>query len=186
MMANSAKEGRPPSNAKGAIATLSDAQRQALLADRAARMARRGLQAAETPRERMLVCELGPNLYGLSLTEVRRVAPFERRGAAPARSAAALGLVAEDGAIRPVLDLAVLLGGGEPSGEGGWLVLLASPHRAALRLETLPVTAEVEAMAQADPDHRRIVGGEHHDKVLTRLSASDLLDTNPSHGAHAP
>jgi hypothetical protein len=184
-MARTATKGGQPLSETGAIATLSEVQRHAVLADRAARLARRGLQAVEKPLERMLVCEVGPNLYGLALTEIGRVVPFERRGAAPARSPAALGLVSENGVIRPVLDLAVLLGTGAPTGDRGWLILLAPPHRAALRLEAMPVSAEVDGLPDGDPDHRRVVGGEHHDKVLARLSASDLLDSNPSHGAHA-
>ncbi|WP_395670265.1 chemotaxis protein CheW [Phenylobacterium sp.] len=184
-MANTATKGGPAQRGQGVIATLSTAQRRAVLTDRASRLAQRGLETQSAPRERMLVCEVGPNLYGLSLTEVRRIAPFQRRGAAPARSAAAMGLVADGGAIRPVLDLASLLGAGAPAAASGWLVLLASPHRAALRLDTLPEAAEVEPLDTADPDRLRIVGGEHHDKVLVRLSPTDLL-ANPTHGAQAP
>lgn len=170
-------------------ADQSAARRNAILADRAARLANRAAAVeAERPAARALICAVGPNLYGLPLEQATKIKPFVRAGAAPALNRAVLGLVADEGQIRPALDLGALLGAPEAAVEGGWLVLLGGSGGAALRVKDLPVAADVEPLEEPDAGRARILTGEHRDKVLVMLSASDLLDRSrsPSHGANAP
>ena len=180
------KKGRRQGQA--ATAVLSEARRRAILMARAERLSRRAPTAEATPRDRLLVCAVGPNLYGLPLGQVSKVQPFDRRGAAPSRQAAALGLIVDGGEIRPVLDLGVLLGRSEARDLGGWLVILAAPYSVALRVQDLPATVLVEALGGEETDRARIAEGEHASKILTRLSAPDLLAaySNSHHGAPAP
>jgi chemotaxis signal transduction protein len=172
-----------------AVATLSVARRRAILAARSRQLALRAERAASAPRERVLACAVGSSLYGLPLDEVSKVRPFDRRGAAPGADRAALGLIVDHGEIRPALDLARLLGleSAAPAG-GGWLLLLAEPCKAALRIDQLPVAVDIEAIEGPDDARARIVGGDHHDKVLVKLSARDLLAPYLSthRGATAP
>lgn len=177
--------GKKPTDGEAADAAVSAERRRAIVRARTRQLAARTIEV-RTTHERLLVCPVGESLYGLPLRDVARVRPFDRRGLAPAQEPAALGLVVDSGEIRPALDLAVLLGQGSGSVAGGWLLVLAPPHRAALRVEEMPVAAEVEPVDGA-PDRARIVGGEHQDKILARLSAGDLLASyaNPTLGAFA-
>ncbi len=139
--------------------------------------------------ERVLVCRVGLDLYGLPMADVAKVRPFVRWGAAAGGHPAVLGLVADDGEVRPAIDMATLLGAPTAAGQtGGWLVILAAPHKIALRLHDLPVAAEVEPLAQEDAGRARVVTGEHRDKLLVTLSARELLAHTKSfpHGGAAP
>lgn len=173
------------------VAAPDAARRRAILAERAARLAgRAAAPEPERPTVRVLVCAVGDNLFGLPLGEVARVIPFARWGAAPGQHPALLGLVADEGRIRPAFDLAALLGAPDAQVEGGgWLVILAPPQRAALRVGALPVAADAERLDEDGGRARaRALDGEHRDQLLVILSASELLAANPtsSHGAVAP
>lgn len=161
-------------------AGLSTARRAAILRARSAQLAARAEGGLTAARERLLVCRVGPEFYGLPLPQVTKVRPFERRGAAPTRTAATLGLIADSGEIRPVLDFATLLGRAEPAGADGWLIVLAPPHSVALRVADLPVAGEVEPLEGGEPHQNRIADGEHAGKVLVRVSAADLLAAQPN------
>lgn len=168
-------------------ATLSASRRRAILLERTRRLAVRREREEEAPAERVLLCRIGANLYGLPLGLVAKVKAFARRGVAAGAHPAMLGLAADEGQVRPVFDLATLLGAG-PAGPGdGWLVLLAPPLKPALRLDVLPVAADV-TLSEADPSRARVLAGEDRDKVLVMIPASDLLALiqSTSHGAAAP
>ena len=176
---------------EGAVA-LSAARRRAIVEDRTRRLAARA-RAPEAPqagRRRVLVCSVGTNLYGLPLEQVARVRPLGRLGAAPARAASVLGFVADAGRIRPALDLAALLGAqGSGPAASGWLIVLAPPLNAVLRVAELPVAAEVEPLEGGDPDKARIVDEDHAGKILALVSARDLIAASPPTlilGADAP
>ncbi|WP_374471429.1 chemotaxis protein CheW [Phenylobacterium sp.] len=151
--------------------------------------ARQAAAEAAAAGERMLVCRVGADLYGLPMAEVAKVRPFTRWGAAAGGHPAMLGLVADEGEVRPALDMAALLGGpAAAASTGGWLLILAPPHKAALRLQDLPVAAEVEPLPQDDAGRARVLAGEHQDKLLVTLTAHELLAHAKSspHGAAAP
>jgi chemotaxis signal transduction protein len=171
------------------VAARDAARRSAILEERAARLAgRAAAPEPQRPAVRVLVCAVGANLFGLPLGDVAKVTRFERWGAAPAQHPALLGLVADEGRIRPAFDLATLVGAPEAQVErNGWLVALANPLRAAMRVGELPTAADVERLDE-DAGRARVLGGEHQDKLIVILSARELLAANPSssHGAHAP
>lgn len=177
------------------IAGVSPARRRAILRERERALASRTETRAEAARgRRVLVCAVGANLYGLPMEQVARIKPFTRWGAAAARHPALVGLVADGGRVAPVFDLARLVGaGGAEAAQGGWLVLLGPPHRAALRLADLPAAAEVEALDGAGEDRARVLSGDHADKILVMLSVEALLapthttsHRSTSSGVHAP
>lgn len=165
-----------------------DGRRRAILEERAARLAKRGgAPAAERPAGRVLVCAVGENLFGFPLGEVAKVTRLERWAAAPAQHPALLGLVAWEGRIRPAFDLAALLGVRHPQAQrSGWVVVLASPQRAALLVQELPVAADALTLA-GDSSRARVLEGDHKDKILVILSAATLMaaDLSTSHGADA-
>lgn len=163
---------KPPERS---AADLSTARRAAILRARSKQLAGRAETARPAARERLLICRVGPDLYGLPLPQVSKVRPLDRRGAAPGRPGAALGLIADGGEIRPLFDFATLLGRAEPVAPGGWLIVLAPPHAVALRVTDLPVAGDVEPFEGGEPHQTRIVEGEHAGKVLVRVSAADLL-----------
>lgn len=132
----------------------------------------------------VLLCPLGGNLYGIPMDEVASLRPLERLSRTGIASAGAvMGLVAENGRVRQVLDLGVLLGGPEPRGSGGYLIMLKSRRDLTLRLAERPQVADV----RPDPDEpqRAFVAsaGENHDKTLIILSVSALLASDAPVGA---
>lgn len=171
------------------VAGISAARRREILNERERRLSARS-EAATAPREsvRVLVCSIGPNLYGLPLDEVARVKPVGRWGAAAAGHPALFGLVADEGRVHPAFDLPRLLGADAPAPQGGWLVVLATPHHAALRVADLPVVVDAERVEDADGDRARVLGGDHRDRLLVLLSPRELLASihSTSHGAAAP
>jgi hypothetical protein len=83
-----------------------------------------------------------------------------------------MGLVADNGRVRQVLDLGVLLGGPPPRETDGYLVMLNGRRDIALRLAERPLAAQV----RPDPDHpqRAIVAsaGDENAKTLVILSVA--------------
>lgn len=170
------------------VAGLSAARRRTILRERALRLAGRGeSDAGVVSGERVLLCGVGANLYGLPVTDVSKVKPLRRWGAAKGHDAL-IGLVSDEGEILPVLDLARLLGA-PPSAPapGGWLIRLSPAHAAALRVDELPATVEVERL---DEGRGSVLAGEHADKLLVLLRPAELLALSPPtsqpHGAAAP
>lgn len=171
------------------VAALSEVRRREILEARSRRLAGRGgPETAPRNSESVLVCEVGPDLYGLPLVDVAKVRPLTHWSAAAASHPAVLGIVVVDGRIRPAFDLAALLGAERTSeARTGWLVQLGSPHDAVLRLDRMPVAAEVERLPETDPGRARALGGDHRDKILVMLSASELMAVTPNTpGADAP
>jgi hypothetical protein len=94
-------------------------QARRILEARTARLAaRRGAEPAAEPRERVLACALGPEVYGIMLHEVAEV--LSARPCMPVVGAQppVLGAIGLAGRIVSVVDLAAALGlaGGMPDG----------------------------------------------------------------------
>lgn len=132
----------------------------------------------------VLLCSMGGNLYGIPMDEVAGLRPLERLSRTGIASAAAvMGLVAENGRVRQVLDLGVLLGGPDPRGSGGYLVMLNSRRDLTLRLAERPHVADVRPDPDDPPRARVASAGEDHDKTLIILSVSALLASDAPVGA---
>lgn len=167
-------------------ATESPRTRQ-ILDDRTRRLAAPEAVAADvtlTDAMRVLLCPMGGNLYGLPMTEVASLRPLERLGRTGLASAGAvMGLVADNGRVRQVLDLGVLLGAPPPRETDGYLVMLNGRRDIALRLAERPLAAQV----RPDPDHpqRAIVAsaGDENAKTLVILSVAALLAGDAPVGA---
>jgi hypothetical protein len=158
----------------GEVGRLRAERRLALLSERTRRLAQRAaLTTAEpAPAEQALICTVGDNLFAIPLREVSRVRRLERYATAPSPEPALVGLVAEAGRARQVLDLVALLGGAPSAERGGWILVLAPPLDAALRVEHLPQTAALEPL----PDRRgRIATGAAAGRIATLLSPRTLL-----------
>lgn len=138
---------------------------------------RRLAQPAQAPRTETatsyLLLPLGENLYGLPLHEVERVRPLDRMSPTGVPGDV-IGLVAEGGRIRQVLDLAALVGA-PPPGEvpHGYLAILSAHKELALRLGERPLAIEAEP---ADSGRLRVLtAGLHQGKTAAILSLTDLL-----------
>lgn len=178
-----------PSRARAAKKSpLAESPRvRAILNEREQRLA--ATEQAETASDdqnlmSMLLCPLGGNLFGVPMDEVaslRPLAQLSRTGLASAP--AVMGLVADNGRVRQVLDLGVLLGGPPPRDAGGYLIMLKNRRDLALRLAERPVAAAVRPDPAAPPHARVARAGETHDKTLIILSVSALLASDAPVGA---
>jgi purine-binding chemotaxis protein CheW len=113
----------------------------------------------------LLLCNLGPEAYGLPLASVAQVVPFVPCTPAPGQPAAMLGFHGRAGQIFIVLDLGLALGMGAAR-EGGHLLLLRhAPRRFALRVDRALSAAEalplVEAEAAAGPALQEMAESRH-------------------------
>ncbi|MDP3489001.1 MAG: chemotaxis protein CheW [Phenylobacterium sp.] len=150
-----------------------------ILDERERRLA--AVQTPETPEERspsisVLLCPLGGNLYGVPMNEVASLRPLERLGRTGATTAGAvMGLVADSGRVRQVLDLGALLGAPPPRETDGYLILLKGRRDVALRLPERPHAGEARPDLDR-PQHASVVSsGDHHAKTLVILSVAALL-----------
>ncbi|MDP3384835.1 MAG: chemotaxis protein CheW [Phenylobacterium sp.] len=167
-------------------ATESPRARQ-ILDDRARRLAAPEATAADvsvTEAMRVLLCPMGGNLYGLPMAEVASLRPLERLGrTGVAGAGAVMGLVADNGRVRQVLDLGALLGAPPPQEADGYLVMLNGRRDIALRLAERPLAAQV----RPDPDHPQralvVSAGDDNAKTLVILSVTALLAGDASVGA---
>ena len=143
---------------------------RAILDERARRLSRTA--AAETPASdtiQLLVCQVGDNLFGLPPREVSRFRSMVPLGGG---TAGLLGLMAEGGRVRQVLDFASLVGAPAASG-GGYVAVLANHPDIALRLAERPVV--IEAQPRSDSRAIAVSAGEHQGKTLVLLSVAELL-----------
>jgi purine-binding chemotaxis protein CheW len=130
-------------------ALVADPQRiEAAYRQRAARLAVRQAQAgAASASLSMLVFSLGAERYALDLTVIREVFPFSGCAPVPGASAALLGVVNVRGEIRPVADLARLIGlpAGEEDAPGHVLLLRRQGHPVGVKV------GRVEGVRQVSP-----------------------------------
>lgn len=134
-----------------------DAMRARLLDARTRRLARPvgdagPLQAAPP----VLVCALGDSLYGLPLTGIARVFPFQRATPLPGQPPAMLGVAGRAGALYHVFDLAAWLAGGAAGAGAGFAVAVRRPAPlVALRVDGVPGVAPATALSAAEAAHLR-------------------------------
>lgn len=143
---------------------------RAILDERAQRLSRSATpDAPARDTIQLLVCQIGENLFGLAPQEVSRFRSMEPLGGA---SPGLLGLLAESGRVRQVLDFASLVGAPATTG-GGYIAVLTNHPDIALRLAERPVVVD----AQPGPDARAVAvsAGEHQGKTLVLLSVAELL-----------
>ncbi|MDP1619108.1 hypothetical protein [Phenylobacterium sp.] len=158
-----------------------------ILDDRARRLAqvdRAEADAAPDGAISVLLCPVGDNLYGLPMTEVASLRPLERLSRTTiVVGGGVMGLVADGGRVRQVLDLAHLLGAPASGDADGYLMIPKAFPDFALRLGERPLSI----MAQPDsahPDRAQVASaGDHHTKTLVILSVAALLAADVSVGA---
>ncbi len=121
----------------------------------------------------VLVCELADNLYALPIGDIQGVEPFARHGAAPAAHPAFVALVAVGGRVRPLMDLAVLLGLPAPAGRG-YVVAPRAADLPALRVSAAPSVAEVERLEGDAPRGRTDPEGPFAGRIVTLLDLRAL------------
>lgn len=158
-----------------------------ILDERAQRLARLDSAGPEVIADQtasVLLCPMGENLYGLPMVEVASLRPLERlsRTAAAARSGV-MGLVADSGRVRQVLDLGHLLGAPATRDVDGYLVILKAYPDLALRLGERPLSVAVTP-DPSHPERAQVASpGDHHAKTLVILSVAALLAADVSVGA---
>ncbi len=132
----------------------------------------------------VLLCPMGGNLYGIPMAEVASLRPLERLGRTGiARAGAVMGLVADNGRVRQVLDLGVLLGAPPSQDADGYLIILKGRRDLALRIAERPQAVNV----RPDPDNPQralmVSAGETNAKTLVVLSVAALLAGDAPVGA---
>jgi hypothetical protein len=158
-----------------------------ILDERARRLAQRddlGPEAASDQQSSVLLCPVGENLYGLPMIEVASLRPLERlsRTATVARGGV-MGLVADSGRVRQVLDLGRLLGAPATPDIDGYLVILKAYPDLALRLGERPLSVAVTP-DPGTPERAQVASlGDHHTKTVVILSVAALLAADVSVGA---
>ena len=169
------------------VQTAESPRTRQILDDRARRLAAPEAIASDvsvTDAMRVLLCPMGGNLYGLPMADVASLRPLERLGrTGVAGAGAVMGLVADNGRVRQVLDLGVLLGAPPPREAGGYLVMLNGRRDIALRLSERPQSALVRPDLD-HPQHAVVVSaGDDNAKTLVILSVPALLAGDAPVGA---
>lgn len=152
-----------------------DAGREALLAQRAQRLALRpGPSSAPGAGLAVLTCSVGEGLHVLPLTLVHGVTPSHRLGAAPAGGAVA-GVIATPEGVLPVLDLEAALSARQAGkATGGYLIRLRAPWKVALWVSQEPKLSSLGA--QQEPGSADLIlTGEHAGRLASRLDLEALL-----------
>ena len=158
-----------------------------ILDERARRFAQAHAARSEATSDQassVLLCPMGENLYGLPMIDVASLRPLERlsRTATTPRGAV-MGLVADSGRVRQVLDLGRLLGAPATRDADGYLVMLTAHPDLALRLGERPLSVAVTP-DPANPERAQVASlGDHHAKTLVILSVAALLAADLSVGA---
>jgi chemotaxis signal transduction protein len=124
-------------------------RREAILVDRARRLARpRKTQEAVTFVS-CLVCEAGGELFGIPVVSAARVTPAKQTAAIPTSNPALVGITSRGGMFHHLYDLARLVGL-EPVGSDGHFVMLRGAPAIALRVERALRVADLVALAPSD------------------------------------
>lgn len=132
----------------------------------------------------VLLCPMGGNLYGIPMTEVASLRPLERLGRTGlAGAGAVMGLVADNGRVRQVLDLGVLLGAPPPRETGGYLIMLKGRRDLALRIAERPHAVNVRPDPESPQRALVVSAGETNAKTLVVLSVAALLAGDAPVGA---
>lgn len=166
-----------------------------LLDARAEMLARQGRAMAgpSAERRRYLVCEAGPDLYGIPVEAAGSVIQARTVMVPPGRVGAMLGLFGRGGELFSVVDLAMLLGRPAPAAgdPGHFVVLRRATPRVALRVDRaldvaplIPLTDGADRAAGDDPvaGFGRRTGTDETsialidlDRLLTRLSPTAAI-----------
>jgi len=132
----------------------------------------------------VLLCPSGDNLYGIPMAEVASLRPLERLGrTGVAGGGAVLGLVADNGRVRQVLDLGVLLGAAPPQQTAGYLIMLNGRRDLALRIAERPQAVNVRPAPDSPQRALVVSAGETNAKTLVVLSVAALLAGDAPVGA---
>ena len=133
----------------GAETTLHDQKRrEAVYRERAARFALKPVTPDTSARSRALMFTLGTERYALELQDLAEVCPFNMSTPVPGAPEELIGVINLRGEIRPVVDLARVLGVPDVEDRtGGWILLLQRGDRTlGLRVD------QVENIRQLRPD----------------------------------
>ena len=164
-------------------ATESPKTRQ-ILDERARRLAAPDRVETDVDATAVLLCPMGGNLYGIPMTEVASLRPLERLGRTGLASAGAvMGLVADNGRVRQVLDLGVLLGAPPPRETSGYLIMLKGRRDLALRIAERPHAVNVRPDPESPQRALVVSAGETNAKTLVVLSVAALLAGDAPVGA---
>lgn len=130
---------------------------EAIFRRRAEQLAKRKAVLGTASREiPVLTFYLGPECYGIELVELAEVFPFANCAPLPGAPPELVGVINRRGELRPVVDLAVLLGlsRGVEEGAGHVLLLRRHPLGAGLRVD------RVDQVRAISPEELILPGGE--------------------------
>jgi len=146
--------------------TLSAEERTRLILDeRTRRLAGRSSGPSESAEEtaQVLICEAGPERYGIPLGAVLEVLPYQTCVPVPDAPQALVGVFGRNGHLVSVIDLGQVLGAGSASPESGsqhLVVLRRDKPRIALRVDRAHAVTAVSPLA---PDR---AGAFRNDAVI--------------------
>jgi chemotaxis signal transduction protein len=128
---------------------LPAANRDAIFADRARRLARPRKAPVVVASVSCLVCEAGDALFGIPMVRAARVMPARPTAAIPTSNPALIGLTSRGGLFHQVYDLA-RLAGLEADGARGHFVMLRGAPAVALRVDRALQVADLVPLAPDD------------------------------------
>lgn len=177
-----------------AIAKSSAQWREAILAERASRLAARPTPDTAVERRRVCICEAGGDLVGLPVGAIARVAPYT--DAAPLANAepALLGIVSLSGGFALIYDLASLMRGEAPerTGEGHLILLRHRRPLTGLKVAATIAIAEIEILTAEEavnlPTRNGIAAyGRHADHhIVSIIDIAALLETRAQRVSGGP
>lgn len=127
-------------------------QVQAILDERARRLAQAVDTASPVDLTLVLVCAAGTEWFGVEMSAVARVAPYQRPSFLPSRDRALLGLIARAGWFYRVYDAPLLLGLKPGVGEH---VLFLRARQIALRFDAILGVTDVAPLGEDDASRMR-------------------------------
>jgi chemotaxis signal transduction protein len=124
-------------------------RREAILADRARRLARPRKAQVAVESVSCLVCEAGGDLFAIPVSRAARVMPARQTAAIPTSNPALIGITNRGGLFHHLYDLARLVGL-EPVGSDGHFVMLRGSPAVALRVERALRVADLVPLTPND------------------------------------
>jgi chemotaxis signal transduction protein len=159
-------------------AQVPDAERvAAVYRERAARLARRCAPEATCAAAPVLLVRVGDERYAIELSEVVEVMACAARAPVPGSRERAAAVVNVRGEIRPVWDLAALLGSSAAPAQAGSIVLVRRGDAVAgLGVDRLEQVRDVEAREWAAPAEGAAHGKALSADLLTLLDLPKLFE----------